>query len=335
MAIYSSVAPPDQQDEHPVGVDIDAWAASALTSLHLHAANTSNPYDVRAHTFNTNVLTIPLDEPTQPSKTALKKLQKTQADVLTWKQKEAELVLREKAKRREQAERGKEGSRRRQRWENDRLIGVPGAQPPKDEDWEVRRIGPVRKVQYWLIDGQKLDTFGQSTKSEKKPVKPEIPSDLKKRCRRKKAAKDLLKSLEEEVRGFVAEWAAESASTPTPVAPAPTKSIVSDDVSSDSEEEIVFVGRDLSARTAREESEKAERAAAEAEKLKLAQKPVTKQIDAVAPLARYFVHVLATYYGLKSWSVDGKDKKRIPVIGVKAPVVGACHVPHKMLCEFV
>lgn len=334
MAIYSSVAPPEQQEQHPVGVDIDAWAASAISSLNLQI---QNPYDVSAHAFNTSALTIPLDEPTKPSKTAIEKLKRAQDNALGWKEKERERLAKEKAKKREIAEKGKEGSRRRQRWENDRLIGVPGAQPPRDEDWEVRRIGPVRKVAYWVVDGQKLDNLNSDSKSETKPVKPEIPSDLKKRCKRKKAAKDLLRGLEEEVRGFVAEWAAAenaSSSSATSQTSASTSTAI-DDVADSSDEEIVFVGRDLSARTAREAEEKREKAAAEAAKQKLAQKPVTRQIDAVAPLARYFVHVLATYYGLKSWSVDSADKKRIPVIGVKAPKIGACHVPNKMLCDFV
>ncbi|CAK7211262.1 hypothetical protein SBRCBS47491_001063 [Sporothrix bragantina] len=42
---------------------------------------------------------------------------------------------------------GKEGSRQRRRWENDRLMHVPNAQPPLPSDWEVR---PTHTVHYDL-----------------------------------------------------------------------------------------------------------------------------------------------------------------------------------------
>ncbi|PNS20152.1 hypothetical protein CAC42_5602 [Sphaceloma murrayae] len=46
-------------------------------------------------------------------------------------------IRRDSQKRRDALLKGKEGSRRRQRWENDRLLHVPGAQAPTARDWAV------------------------------------------------------------------------------------------------------------------------------------------------------------------------------------------------------
>ncbi|CAK7222645.1 hypothetical protein SCUCBS95973_004914 [Sporothrix curviconia] len=54
---------------------------------------------------------------------------------------------RDSQRRRELLLVGKEGSRQRRRWENDRLMHVPNAQPPLPSDWEAR---PTHKVHYNL-----------------------------------------------------------------------------------------------------------------------------------------------------------------------------------------
>lgn len=235
--------------------------------------------------------------------------------------------MKEKNKRAEAKERGKEGSRRRKRYENDLLIGVPGVQPPRPEDWEIHRVGPKWKAQYSIIDGIELSSgsaLGDSRKKGKKvQSKPEVPADLKKRCHKQKAARDMLRGLEEEVRGFVAEWAAGE-----------SKRHVRDETTSSdsSDEEIVFVGRDLSARTKREKEEERENA----DKSAIEKRETSRLINAAAPFSRYLVHVLATYYGLRSWSVDGeKDRERLAVIGIKAPVAGRCQVPKRLLSDIV
>jgi hypothetical protein len=95
MAIYSSVPPPDQQPAAN-GVDIEAWTVEALQSLQISSL-----------VQGTGVtLTIPLNDPLpEPAPKIAKK----------------KTVSRESLKRRETLLKGKEGSRRRQRWENGRF----------------------------------------------------------------------------------------------------------------------------------------------------------------------------------------------------------------------
>jgi hypothetical protein len=103
MAIYSSVPPPSQQVPGTVpaaGPDIEAWSASALQSLSISPS-------VRGTDIP---LSIPL-EGKEPIKTA------SPAKPATYKPRK-ELLQRDSQKRREALLRGKEGSRRRQRWEN-------------------------------------------------------------------------------------------------------------------------------------------------------------------------------------------------------------------------
>jgi hypothetical protein len=108
MAIYSSVPPPDQQGPIPQstlppsatsGVDIESWSATAISSLNIYA---STPGGV--------TLTIPLDADREDAakrdpRAGIAKPRK-------------ELMRRDSQKKREALLRGKEGSRRRQRWEN-------------------------------------------------------------------------------------------------------------------------------------------------------------------------------------------------------------------------
>jgi hypothetical protein len=103
MAIYSAVPPPSQQSAAPAapaapasGVNVEARTASALQSL-----------SVSTTAVGTGVsLSIPLDA-SQELKGALPK------PALRHK-----TLLRDSQKRREALLKGKEGSRRRQRWEN-------------------------------------------------------------------------------------------------------------------------------------------------------------------------------------------------------------------------
>jgi hypothetical protein len=107
MAIYSSVPPPSQQ---PVAtstsaVDIEAWTVSALQSL-----------SVSPSARGTGVtLSIPLDTTRE----------REHADGVparsVYKPRKDQLLRRDSQRRREALLKGKEGSRRRQRWENGEL----------------------------------------------------------------------------------------------------------------------------------------------------------------------------------------------------------------------
>jgi hypothetical protein len=94
MAIYSSVPPPSQQAS-TAAVDIEAWTVSALESL-----------SVSPTARGTGVtLSIPLERDDAGTAKPVYKPRK-------------EPLRRDSLKRREALLKGKEGSRRRQRWEN-------------------------------------------------------------------------------------------------------------------------------------------------------------------------------------------------------------------------
>lgn len=101
MAIYSNVPPPAQQPAAQASassIEIESWTVSALQSLNISpsAIRTGAP------------ISIPLDTSEAP-KAASYKTRK-------------EPLKRDSQKRREALLKGKEGSRRRQRWENGELL---------------------------------------------------------------------------------------------------------------------------------------------------------------------------------------------------------------------
>jgi hypothetical protein len=95
MAIFSSVPPPAQQPATGSGVDIEAWTVAALESL-----------SISPSAVGTGVtLSIPLDA-------------RDEKDDTPKHLRPSKLLSRDSQKRREALLKGKEGSRRRQRWEN-------------------------------------------------------------------------------------------------------------------------------------------------------------------------------------------------------------------------
>jgi len=107
MAIYSSAPPPQQAQPSAtqaaaVSIDIESWTVSALQSL-----------SVSPSARGTGVtLSIPLDSSRDEA------ARETGAKA-TYKLRK-EPIRRDSQKRREALLKGKEGSRRRQRWENGR-----------------------------------------------------------------------------------------------------------------------------------------------------------------------------------------------------------------------
>lgn len=104
MAIYSSVPPPSQQPaataSTTAAIDIEAWTVSALQSL-----------GVSSSALGTTVtLSIPLDtERDDADAKRAKAAARPHKDPL---------ARRDSQRRRDALLKGKEGSRRRQRWEN-------------------------------------------------------------------------------------------------------------------------------------------------------------------------------------------------------------------------
>jgi R3H-associated N-terminal domain len=109
MAIYSSVPPPSQQPAatSTSAVDIEAWTVSALQSLSVSPSARSTGV----------TLSIPLD--------MMRERERKHADGAparaAYKPRKDQLLRRDSQRRREALLKGKEGSRRRQRWENGEL----------------------------------------------------------------------------------------------------------------------------------------------------------------------------------------------------------------------
>lgn len=223
----------------------------------------------------------------------------------------------------------------------DRLLNNPYAQPPLPSDWEVQPTYPVHNpVPYFLAPLWEAQYKAKATsKSVTKARDPRVhgssneqaasrvPRELREKLKRSRGAKGLLQDLEEEVRTFIAQWEAKS------------QQLEADGlIDADSEdEEIVFVGRngamsdDASNRAAEAHEEKGLRR----DKL-IFQGLVDDNGAAFGSVSvyndlliwvchtdscadrRWLVHSIATYYGLKTWSVTNGGLREA-YIGLKEP----------------
>ncbi|KID92033.1 uv-damaged DNA-binding protein [Metarhizium guizhouense ARSEF 977] len=336
MAIYSAVPPPEEHTNIPVhlqspstpvtngAIDIDAWTVSALQSLSVSpvARGTGTP------------LSIPLDNEATTRK---------QTRVVAFNEAGGENALprrppsrRDSMKRRDELLKGKEGSRQRRRWENDRLVGVPNVQPPAAADWEVRPTHPVQRVPYQLAHfwdrGVRQRVEEKTTKLQavrkKQQLKTgsatglgvgEVPRDLREIAKRTPAIRSWVHTIEDPVRRFLFEEQdrrLESA----------RRQRGSDEISNESEldsddEEIVFVGRDSAMRELREKKEARHRRA---------QRTVPQEkVDSglvfdsfgegeSAAFKRWLAHAISDYYGLASTSMTPTNTScRVVCIGLK------------------
>lgn len=120
----------------------------------------------------------------------------------------------------------------------DRLLNNPWAQPPLPSDWEVQPTYPKHAVPYYLApiwdqdmaaragaEKHKRETARKQAEAEDESA-GRIPRELREKLKKAKAAKGLLKDLEEQVRLFVKNW----------------KAVGEHELDSE-DEEIVFVGR--------------------------------------------------------------------------------------------
>jgi hypothetical protein len=143
-----------------------------------------------------------------------------------------------------------------------------------------------------------------------------IPKEVRARLKRAKSAKGLLQDLEESVRMFVHKWnerevrLREDGLHDVP--------LTSD---SEGDEEIVFVGRggamhEPSAKKAKNGDGWNDDGTISTEKM------VFEGLDSDkgAAFARWLVHCVGSYYGLRTWSVtrdvEGEDKRRQAYVGV-------------------
>ena len=126
---------------------------------------------------------------------------------------------------------GKEGSRARRRWDNDHLLGVPGAQPPAPGDWLVRPTWKVLGTVPYGVAGiweRGLREVVEGRRNLKETKREGVVSrELRNAVKKTPVARGWLKGLEQPVREFMVErgWGFEEGDT------------------SEEDEEVVFVGR--------------------------------------------------------------------------------------------
>ncbi|KAF1808439.1 hypothetical protein P152DRAFT_497875 [Eremomyces bilateralis CBS 781.70] len=291
--------------------EIEAWTqqtAAALSSFSI-----TEPPRVTGVS-----LSIPLDDATQANVTAEERRRTSTAQTprprTSGDTRPRVPVRRDSLKRREALLRGNEGSRRRQRWENDRLLNNPYAQPPLPTDWEVRPTYPVHAVPYYLAplwdarfaaeNATRTAKARVSTRTEGQTdadTVGKIPKELRQKLKKAKGAKTLLQTLEKEVRVFIRDWEANRVTS--------TRDEFGD-IDSE-EEEIVFVGRsgDMSDMRDPRVSEELERA------MLVLNSPAD---DLSASFGRWLVHSIGSYYGLRTWSVTvGDPARREAYVGIK------------------
>ncbi|ORY09508.1 R3H-associated N-terminal domain-domain-containing protein [Clohesyomyces aquaticus] len=292
-------------------IDIEVWTEQAAVAL--SSVTISSPGDAQGATVS---LQIPLDEhpAARPSPAAM--AEKEGGNAAYYRRKE--LLRRDSLKKREALLKGKEGSRRRQRWENDHLLNNPHAEPPTARDWEIHPTHPIHHVPYYLAPlweaGLKARSMERKTASAKtssaarpvssKPTDPGVvPRELRDKLKRSRGAKGLLMDLESEVRSFVLRWEEKERNAKEEGLPADPDS---------SDDEIVFVGRNGQMNDLRSPhpSDEVKR------EMMLFETP---EGDQGGSFGRWLVHHIGTYYGLKTWSVtvDGNPARREAYIGLK------------------
>lgn len=219
----------------------------------------------------------------------------------------------------------------------DRLLSNPWAVPPLPSDWEVRPTYPRRTVPYYLaplwdaaefqrtieskLKGRKNSTRSRGRRGHNTGMSPmeeaatSIPKEVRAKLKRAKAAKGLLQDLEEPVRAFVQKWNQREARLRE-------EGLHDLPLTSDSEEdeEIVFIGRngamhDSPGRRQRQKEEGWDETIS-------TEKMVFDGLDndKGAAFARWLVHCVGGYYGLRTWSVtrevEGEEKRREAYVGL-------------------
>lgn len=221
---------------------VEAWtiehASEALAATHLSSPTPANRTPAVT-------LDIPLDD-THPPKSTANLPPHARVEPVHTVYRRREPIRRDSLNRREALLKGKEGSRRRQRWENDRLLNNPHAEPPLPSDWQVQPTYPRHNVPYFLAplwDAQ----FARATqercaradaakapKSKQDAQVQKVTQELRAKLKKARGAKGLLQDLEQEVRHFVEQWELKE------------QELVRNglvDPSDSEDEEIVFVGR--------------------------------------------------------------------------------------------
>ncbi|KAK3905947.1 R3H-associated N-terminal domain-containing protein [Staphylotrichum tortipilum] len=324
-------------DASTMTVDIEAWTVAALESLSICpiARGTGN------------ALSIPLDADHGPPRDSPSNGPATEmklrgvsfgddaygANITPPRRPPSR---RDSMRKRDMLLKGKEGSRQRRRWENDRLIHVPNVQPPLPSDWQIHPTHrvlptvPYQLAQFWdkglreraeAQHRRKNNSHAAAASSSSgDPEAGHVPRDLRATAKRTPAVKSWLRVLEEPVRQFVVERGLAVA------APAAAAGDSSSDETDLDDEEIVFVGRNGRMRDGKP-WKKAERQVAGQ------RQEVGMVLDAMeegdgGAFKRWLTHSISDYYGLDSKSVMiGNPARRVVYVGVKQKQAGPRHKP--------
>jgi len=314
----------------PMDINIDerveAWTVEQAADV-LKATSISTPRLSRGRSVT---LDIALDDDLHQASSPLQNRERTEPSHTVYKRREP--IRRDSLNRRNAVLKGKEGSRRRQRWENDRLLSNPHAQPPLPSDWEVRPTHNAHSVPYFLAPlwdtefARKAAARKAAAAVRTQPASREeaaaqkVTRDLRAKLKRAQGAKGLLQDLELEVRGFVQQWEEKQRQLEQ-------EGLIEETDSED--EEIVFVGRNGTMSDERKQSK--QDGALEKDKLIFqslvddhgASFGYVSSLIALEALmlfadfasSRYLVHAIAIYYGLKTWSVT-TDGRREAYVGL-------------------
>ncbi|KAF2485201.1 R3H-associated N-terminal domain-containing protein [Neohortaea acidophila] len=306
--LASATSPMDRTEAWTASQAADLLAATSLTPRPM-----TNPFPLARETQVK--LAIPLDDAEDKQQSAARRKATNDTHKVYGVR---TLMRRDSQRRRDALLQGKEGSRRRRKWENDNLLNNPHASRPEDvgpEDWLVKPTYPVNHVPYclaplWDAQYARLSEKRKSKVEEaKKPGDEEVAraakveQELRATLKRARGAKGLLQDLEREVRGFVAQWDAKQRELEQEGL-----------IDADSEdEEIVFVGRNgaMSDETRKNKQDE----------MLVKDKLIFQSLvdDHGAAFGRYLVHSIAQYYGLKTWSVTvpGDPARREAYVGLK------------------
>ncbi|KAJ5748010.1 uncharacterized protein N7511_009706 [Penicillium nucicola] len=329
MAIHPRLRPEGSATLSPQqALAISAWteqhAVASLQDMTLSDSpadrTPSTPTPTRSSLRGATVsLSIPLDDEAAPATQT-----ESRAPRVSFRRREP--LQRDIGKRREALLKGKDGSRRRQRWENDRLLHNPWAEPPSSKDWDIQPtytrhdpmpyyLAPLWDVHY----SHKVD-HQSAMKAAKGAEKHPIPKELRLKLKHARAARGMLQDLEEEIRLFIRKWNEKQVLLQNEgLQDAP-------DSASDSEDEIVFVGRNGQMHDAPERKEKLRQLREEmtshserdGEKM-VYESPVDER---AAGFGRWLVHSIASYYGLHTWSITVGDRREA-YVGFRPPVPGS------------
>lgn len=218
----------------------------------------------------------------------------------------------------------------------DRLLNNPYAQPPLPSDWEVRPTYPQRSVPYYLAPLWDATANSRANVEQAKRAEAfqkrarasavdgycgEVPKELRVKLKRSKAAKGLLQDLEEQVRRFVRDWDASCAKAQK------EKEVAAYPATDSEDEDIVFIGRNgqmgdippsPKAKRGKEDEDE--------EYLEIYKEPSVPMDHLIfespandhgASFGRWLVHNIATYYGLRTWSITvGDPARREAYIGI-------------------